>query len=1110
MMMSRRMIKKLAGAVTYRRGEEIYMMNEVEEISVHPDEKNRKDYILAKVHGSGRKRYQVDLTYSYEQDELTEYYCECPAFSSYPGLCKHCVAAALEYIGDRERQRTIEEYLMEAERENGKGRPAVRTASGYAPAVKKEPRTTPAMKTLLGNRMIRRSLPVTQSEVCGQVCLEPCLYLSGEDWKLDFRIGISRKYVLKDVFAFVQLLETQQTYAYGQKLNFVHDISAFAKDSLPLVGFLQAWVRNNKDRYVQTKYYYYGYFEQLPKLRHIPLSAEELEQFLRLMEGRKFMAEIQGHGESSWEVTEEKPERQVIIQGREKGIYVSLKSVPGIFTGTSLLSFGEGLIYREKRQELEPVLDFMKCLSELPEQKAYIEKADVPAFCRELLPSLEKYFDCKTSDFEKESFGVLEVSFEIYLDMPQKDFITCQVKAVYGEKKYQVYAPQRMQTDRDLVKEIEVSDRISRYFNAYDEKNASMALSGDEDALYELLTSGIREFQEIGEVFLSDKLKRLRVSPAPRASLGISLSGDLLELTMTASDIPLEKLQEILSRYDPRKKYYRLGNGEFINMEGEELGAFLELKEGLGLTEAQLKQGKVQLPKYRALYLDEESREWESLSVKKNSGFKALVRNMKTVEDNDFETPESLEGVLREYQKKGFLWLKTLRHNGFGGILADDMGLGKTLQVIAFFLSEQRERESPEPSLVVCPASLVYNWVSEFERFAPGLSVQAITGSASERQKKLEAAASLGQILITSYDLLRRDIQEYQKIRFSCQVIDEAQFVKNYNTQAARAVKEIQAGFKLALTGTPIENRLSELWSIFDYLMPGFLYSYQRFKSDFEAPIVQGGEEAAAKRLRKLIRPFILRRLKKDVLKDLPDKLEENVYVQLEGEQQELYDAHVKRMLLMLDQHSDEEFRRNKLQVLAELTKLRQLCCDPALLYENYKGESAKAQLCVDMIKNAVSGGHKLLLFSQFTTMLSHLCGLLQKEGISYYVLTGSTNKEKRKDLVEAFQRDDTSVFCISLKAGGTGLNLTAADMVIHYDPWWNIAVQNQATDRVHRIGQTNVVNVYRLIAKNTIEERILALQEKKKGLAEQLLGGEGMDRIDFTKEELAELLRGR
>ena len=674
-----------------------------------------------------------------------------------------------------------------------------------------------------------------------------------------------------------------------------------------------------------------------------------------------------------------------------------------------------------------------------------------------------------------------------------------------------------------MNRETVVRNVIHKYSNAFHPFEQCAVIADDEEMEYEFLTEGIQALQAVGEVFISDALRRIEVRNSPKVTVGVSLSGNLLELSMTAGDISKEELIDILSRYNKKKKFYRLKNGAFVNAADSGLDTVEELRAGLQLTDKQMKQDKIEVQKYRALYLDAQLKENPVVSAVKDKSFKSLVRNMKTIEDNDFEVPESLDKILREYQKRGFLWIKTLNYNGFGGILADDMGLGKTLQVIAFLLSEFLERRNTvieniavketgklqRNTLIIAPASLVYNWSSEIQRFAPELTAKMVTGTAAERRHIL-AEADSEDILLTSYDLLKRDISEYEGYKFRCEIIDEAQYIKNANTQAAKAVKEVQADFRLALTGTPVENRLSELWSIFDYLMPGFLYSYKKFREEVEIPAVQNSGEDAMKRLQKMIRPFVLRRLKKEVLTDLPDKLEENMFVQLTGEQQKLYDAHVKRMMLMLDKQSEEEFKTSKITILAELTKLRQICCDPSLIFADYKADSAKVDMCLNMISNAVESGHKILLFSQFTTMLDHLVKRLEEEKISYYMLTGSTSKEKRAQMVENFNTDDTQVFCISLKAGGTGLNLTAADIVIHFDPWWNLAVQNQATDRAHRIGQKNVVNVYKLIVKDTIEENILKLQEKKRELADQILEGEGLNGGSFTKEELMELLSGK
>ena len=362
-------------------------------------------------------------------------------------------------------------------------------------------------------------------------------------------------------------------------------------------------------------------------------------------------------------------------------------------------------------------------------------------------------------------------------------------------------------------------------------------------------------------------------------------------------------------------------------------------------------------------------------------------------------------------------------------------------------------------------------------------------------------------MLITSYDLLKRDMEQYLSFRFRYQIIDEAQVIKNPATQSARAVKQVQSRTRFALTGTPVENRLSELWSIFDFLMPGFLFSYSRFRRKIETPIAKGEDSGALQVLRRMIGPFVLRRLKGDVLKELPEKLESVIYSKAEEAQKKLYTAHALELKTMLEELDGASVDSDRLQILAQLTRLRQLCCDPSLCYSNYKGGSAKLDTCMDLIRQGIDGGHKILLFSQFTSMLERIEARLKKEAIACHMLTGSTPKEERIRMAGAFQNDEVPVFLISLKAGGTGLNLTAADIVIHYDPWWNVAAQNQATDRTHRIGQEKQVTVWKLIMKDTIEENILKLQDRKKSLAEQIITEGTVSLNSLTREDLLEIL---
>ncbi len=1105
-MLNQQIINEITGPVIYSRGYELFCQNKV--LSFKSKEQNGEIFMKAVVQGSGKKKYTVELVYNTFYENLSECFCDCPAFYNYDGLCKHCAAVLIECENRLDIQSTIFDYIEKPGNDGKKRRLSdyISPESSHFLPKSRAKETTPAIKNLLRRQRIKSTLPFMQDTPYEKVCLEPHFKFSDNNAAVEFKIGTDTKYVLKNVFEFAQNLKSCTEYSYGKKLNFFHTLNAFEPLSQKIVKFILDWAAENSSYYIE--YDYYSFTPTFSKLRQIPLNGTDIELLFSILKDSPLLIDLNSSGEKIWRQTDNKLIRRMQITGKQDGIEVKSEPLTVFYSPHTVFTFREGLIYHENREALSAIQDFLSCLPELPGTSFYVDNNDIPMFCRELLPLLEKHYECERINFSEAEYGVEPVSFEIYLDAPQKDFITCKVYAVYGERKFEVYKKDEERSGRDAVKEIQVGNTVASYCNAYDEKEHAMVIAGDEDKIYELLTAGIPRLQTLGDVFVSDALKKIRVLHSGKMEMGISLSENLLELTMHTDKLSKEELIEILSRYDRKKKYFRLKNGSFIQTEDEGLQTLLSLRHDLNLTDAQLRQETVTLPGYRALYLEHELQELQDISVVRNKAFQKLIQNMKLVSENNFEVPASLESTLRSYQVTGFTWLKTLYHNGFGGILADDMGLGKTLQTIAFLLSEYLEAKYSDNrrALIVTPASLVFNWRNEFSLFAPNLPVKMVTGSADDRQEIIRSAQSR-DILITSYELLKRDLEAYEDISFFCQIIDEAQYIKNHNTQAARAVKMIKSECRFALTGTPIENRLSELWSIFDYLMPGILYGYQRFRTEIEIPVVQNQDESAMNRLRKMVRPFILRRLKKDVLTDLPDKLEKNMYATMEGEQQKLYYAHVQRLRMMIDKQSDEEFKTAKIQILSELTKLRQLCCDPALIYEKYESPSAKSAMCIDLIQNAVAGGHKVLLFSQFTSMLENLQVKLKEAGISYYVLTGATSKEQRLKLVDDFNRDETNVFCISLKAGGTGLNLTAADIVIHYDPWWNLAVQNQATDRAHRIGQTNIVNVYKLIMKDTIEENILKLQERKKELAEQVLSGEELGSGSFTKEELLELL---
>ena len=1127
-MLTRSDIRKMTVSTTYQRGMGIYIQaGKIRTFDVETDMVNPElDNIRAVVRGSGRSCYDVDISYNTAADDVEYGYCSCPAFENYRGPCKHCVAVLLEYADHQQENRSEYEDFLPREVPSESLSKGVRQGLPYnvsgitdvpgindvpgitdVPAAAGVPATTASLKALIEKEITRKTAPALQPELQGAIGLYPYLEIKADgEACVSFKIGGEKPYVLKDVFSFADRVKHQKEYAYGKKLSFIHTMEAFEPASQAYVRFLTDWVRDYSESYQteQNRRYAYYYYGGMPAMRYVPLRGEALEKLLQAAYGNELQASIYRQSETLWTVRREKPHMGLQIKSGPDGAELRL-FCPAAYCGIKyMIFFEEGDIYLADRKDLPGLEEFVRCFDD--DKTAFVTKADLPGFCTQLLPQLRQYMRMDYEDFDPADYAPQEAKFQFYLDAPTKDSMTCQVKSIYGEEVFGLPDRTEALARRDLVREAEVLRAVSPFFEGTEPGRNLFVLQGDDGRIYDLLTSGIDAFREMGEVFVSDALKNIRVHPAPSVSAGVSMSGSLLELKLLAGDMSKADLVDILSRYDRKKRYHRLKNGDFIDID-EGIDVLAELKEGLHLTSKELLGDHILLPKYRAVYLDQALKEKASLPVERDRDFRALIRGMRSSEDSDYELPGGLHAELREYQKRGYLWMKTLAEYGFGGILADDMGLGKTLQVITYLQSEFEEKgRAQRPHLIVCPASLVYNWESELQRFAPELPVRTIAGTAAERKSEIDDIRG-GDVCITSYELLRRDVHHYEELTFGCQVIDEAQYIKNHSTQASKAVRLIHSSFRMALTGTPVENRLSELWSIFDYLMPGFLYGYDRFRKELEQPIVLGKDEAAMGRLKKLIGPFVLRRLKGDVLRDLPDKIEKNMFTKLSGEQQKLYDADVKQLQLMLSGQSDEEFNTSKIQVLSALTRLRQICCDPGILFEDYRGESAKMEMCMDLIENAAEGGHKILLFSQFTTLLARLQQRLVLAGISYYTLTGATKKEERARLVNAFNEDETQVFLISLKAGGTGLNLTAADVVIHFDPWWNLAVQNQATDRAHRIGQKNVVSVYKLIAKGTIEEKILELQEQKRQLADQLLAGGDMASPSFDREELLALL---
>ena len=586
---------------------------------------------------------------------------------------------------------------------------------------------------------------------------------------------------------------------------------------------------------------------------------------------------------------------------------------------------------------------------------------------------------------------------------------------------------------------------------------------GEDEDIYNLLSIRFKELLKEGKVYLTKDFKDIRL-----------IKGKDLEYSFIEEDegyyfkvkgFTLKELNSALHDMKNKKGFYKTKNNNYLDLQDKTVIRILNILDSLDISD-----DNITIDKNNMLYINESLKNQGTAFDKGEETIKEIDKGLSNRKQR--EVPDDLNAKLRNYQVEGFNWLNEIANLKVGGILADEMGLGKTIQIIAFLLSQKGKK-----SIVITPTSLIYNWRDEFNKFAPSLKVGIIHGDKKNRVVMMEKDFD---VIVTTYGLIKNDYEYYKEKEFDFCIIDEAQNIKNSKAQNTKYVKAIKAGCRIALSGTPMENNLMELWSIFDYIMPGYLLSEAKFKEKYL-------KEDMYDELKELIKPFILRRLKKDVIDELPNKIEKKFMVEMEKNQKAVYQSYIKEVRQKL--YSGED---NKITVFSYLTKLRQLCLDPSLILDDYVGRSAKIEAALNIVNMAIAENRKVLIFSQFTSVLQKLGSELSEKNIGYLYLDGSTKANKRVEMVKEFnESEDLKIFLISLKAGGTGLNLTSSDLVLHFDPWWNPAIEDQATDRAHRIGQQNIVEVIKLIAKDSVEENIIRLQEDKRELINKVISGE-------------------
>lgn len=1050
-------LENTVNTATYARGLAYYSSNRVRNFSFDEDSLT----IVADVIGSKKYRVKIEL---YQDSTVADYECECPAYYEYDGICKHIVAV-----------------LKAAQGFFGKKGDMIKSD-------KKPLQINP-------NKEIFNFFDALQVKpALKEIKLKLLLEMEGgyrrNNFSIELRIGEERLYVVKSLKDFIKDLNERKLIQYGKSFTFDPDEHGFSEADQQIIKLIKEQYDNEQVIMAMSSY---GYGNPSAfKGRKLYISDTILMRLFEILKDKPFDFKFFDSDMTDMKVWEEDIPLKFRLYNKNENMVLNLSVDDSLYPLTKGGEYFlcEGKIYKPSHKQKQAFVPFFNSMVAKHNQEMVFSSHDKERFVSEILPYIKKAGEVYIDPNLERSFYQQELNSRVYFDKLDSG-ISARIEFCYGEE---VVDPFLAKSDdspngRILIRDAEKERNIIGLLEKAEFKILKdKVYLEEEDKIFIFLNEILPQLQKLSEVYYSDAFKRMTIKD-PRSFSGrvrLNEGSDLLQFSFTFEGVDRDELQSIFNSIREKKKYHRLKDGSFMPLEASEIIEVSELLEHLHISGNDLKGETLELPKYRALYLDKKLRESNLVNIERNIAFKQMVQNIQEPKDMDFEISGDLGNILRDYQKVGFKWLKTLAAYGLGGILADDMGLGKTLEALAFIVSEKEK--GVEPVLVVAPTSLIYNWQAEARKFVPDMNVMVVAGLPKDRQELLKDVTG-ADMVVTSYPLIRRDIDLYRGMKFSYCFLDEAQHIKNPDSINAKSVKILKAKGFFALTGTPIENSLTELWSIFDFILPGYLLSHGKFVKKYEKPIIREKDEKALRELGKQIKPFVLRRMKKEVLKELPEKIESKMVSELTDEQKKIYMAYLEQAKGEVSKEiEDKGLERSQIKILAVLTRLRQICCHPGLFIDNYTGGSGKMLLLEELLEEALASGHRILLFSQFTSMLSIIRKHLEKQKIEYFYLDGSTKSELRGEMVQSFNNGIGKVFLISLKAGGTGLNLTGADMVIHFDPWWNPAVEDQASDRAYRIGQKNVVYVVKLITRGTIEEKVFELQQKKKEMIEAVI----------------------
>lgn len=1061
----------------YRRGVSYFREDRVVDLSFAP-ERNTWYGIV-----QGNDLYDVEV--EIDEDAITGT-CDCPAFEKYMS-CKHVVAVLLEIHDFQHEDMDISGAKHESAVETpGKYRLADQVIQSFVNLADDSEES--------GDVHSKRPLQV--AFICKTYSPAGINYSNQQYLAIECKVGVDRPYVVKDLQRFLRCVMQRTTYFFTKKYTYDPSEQYFLDEDWNIIQLLQEIQENESFGRIASPWSYSAggnsRFLIIP-----PMVADELLEKLRHrnvtldMESSTYQAfDIQdGPLPFTFELDRNGPEEFLL-------------DLSAIKHGTYFDSYGyfflDGTFYKLSSEQKVILQDLFHLRHPANEASLPVNREQMEMIVSHVMPGLKKIGQVEISDQVSDQITNPPLQAKIFLDR-EGDRLSVTIEYHYDDIVIAPFQTEHasdpgeetiLMRDAELERELmTIFERAPMHYNG-----TECFIEGEED-LYDFLFTTVPQLEEKADIYMTQAVRSLFLTEKqkPTTSIDIDSSGNLLEIGFDMEGIDPENVQNILEHIVEKKKYYRLPDGAFVPLEEDAFQKVDRLLTELNVPKTNV-DSTIRVPVHRSLQIDDIMGSGRNDSVKTGKKFRRLIQDLKNPDTLDFSLPDGLRATLRDYQQIGFQWLKSLAHYRLGGILADDMGLGKTLQSIAYLLSEKEQTEDGGRSLIVAPASVIYNWKNEFDKFSSGLKVGVAYGTPKERSEVVRD--NRYDVLITSYPLLRQDVDLYKEQTFDSMILDEAQAIKNHATKTAKAVKQMNAGKRFALSGTPIENSLDELWSIFDAVLPGFFGDHKSYK------------KLSQERITQMARPFILRRLKGDVLKELPDKIETVHETELTKQQKELYLGYLERIQQETKQSIDKEgFQKSRMKILAGLTRLRQLCCHPSLFLENYEGRSGKLEQLMDMVRNALENGQRLLIFSQFASMLQMIRERLAAENISCFYLDGATPSRERISMAERFNNGDKDAFLVSLKAGGTGLNLTGADTVILYDLWWNPAVEEQATGRAHRIGQKNVVQVMRVIARGTIEEKIYEMQQKKKALIEQVVQpGETM-LTSLSEEEIRDIL---